>query len=74
MIENNRITANSFEWWMKYTLTIEEASAYFGIGQKTLRRFVKDHIEEDFIIQVGTKVLIKRMRFEKYVDEKLMAI
>lgn len=74
MVENNRIITNSFAWWMKYTLTIEEASAYFGIGQKTLRRFVKDHIDEDFIIQIGTKVLIKRLLFEKYVDEKLMVM
>lgn len=28
-------------WWEKYTLTLEEASLYFGIGEKTLRRLRK---------------------------------
>lgn len=33
-------------WWEKYTLIMEEASLYFGIGEKTLRRFVKEHQKE----------------------------
>lgn len=70
----NTGTENQFCWWMKYTLTIEEASIYFGIGQTTLRRFLKDHLDEDFIIQNGTKILIKKHLFEKYVDEKLTAL
>lgn len=60
--------------WEKYTLTIEEASQYFGIGEKTLRRFVKEHMEEDFIICNGAKVLIKRKVFEKYIDESLSVL
>lgn len=58
-------------WWKKYTLTIEEASLYFGIGEKTLRRFIKEHHNEDFIIYNGTKVQIKRKVFEKFIDEKI---
>lgn len=58
-------------WWKKYTLTMEEASLYFGIGEKTLRRFVKEHPNEDFIIYNGTKVQIKRKVFEKFIDEKV---
>ena len=58
-------------WWVKYTLTIEEASLYFGIGEKTLRRFVKEHPNENFIIYNGTKIQIKRKVFEKFIDEKL---
>lgn len=33
-------------WWDKYTLTIEEASIYFGIGATTLRKFLKEHMDE----------------------------
>lgn len=58
-------------WWQKYTLTIEEASKYFGIGEKTLRRFIKEHENEDFIIYNGSKVQIKRKAFEKYIDENV---
>lgn len=49
----------------------EEASLYFGIGEKTLRRFVKEHPNEEFIIYNGTKVQIKRKVFEKFIDEKV---
>ena len=58
-------------WWEKYTLTIEEASLYFGIGEKTLRRFVKEHPNEEVIIYNGTKVQSKRKVFEKFIDEKV---
>lgn len=58
-------------WWKKYTLTIEEAALYFGIGEKTLRRFVKEHPNESFIIYNGTKVQVKRKVFEKFIDEKV---
>ena len=70
----NCTTEDKFVWWMKYTLTVEETATYFGIGEKTLRRFLKDHMDDNFIIQNGTKVLIKRLLFEKYVDEKLMVL
>ncbi|MVX67017.1 excisionase [Clostridium chromiireducens] len=58
-------------WWKKYTLTIEEASNYFWIGEKTLRRFINEHKDEDFIIYNGTKVLVKRKVFEKFIDENI---
>ena len=60
--------------WKKYTLTIEEASAYFGLGQKVLRRFIKEHPDESFIVYNGVKILIKRKAFEQYIDQYLTAI
>lgn len=30
--------------WEKYTLTIEEASKYFRIGEKKLRKLAEDYI------------------------------
>ena len=44
----------------KYTLMIEEAAAYFGIGQKKIRSLVQTHEDDDFILHVGVKVLINR--------------
>ena len=52
----------------KYTLTIEEAAAYFGIGQKKIRSLVQTHENDDFILHVGVKVLIKRKKFENFID------
>ena len=46
--------------WEKANLTIEEAAAYFGIGTNKLR---------EFVIWVGTKRLIKRKKFEKYLED-----
>ena len=67
MVEKNI----SLPWWQKYTLTIDEASQYFGIGEKTLRKFIKEHENENFIIYNGTKIHIKRKVFEKYIDENV---
>ena len=61
-------------WWQKYTLTIEEAAQYFGIGETTLRRFINEHKDASFIIQNGTKTLIKKTVFEKYLDEEITVL
>lgn len=61
-------------WWEKYTLTVEEAAVYFGIGEKVLRRFLSEHSDANFLISNGVKVLIKKKAFEHYVDECLNAL
>jgi len=64
----------AFPWWEKHTLTIEETAKYFGFGEKALRRFLLEHKDENFIILNGTKTLIKRKMFEKFVDERMRVI
>ena len=32
--------------WEKYTLTVEEASKYFRIGEKKLRKLAEENIDE----------------------------
>ena len=54
--------------WRKYTLTIQEASEYFNIGEKKLRQLVQENNTADFILNNGVKVLIKRVKFEEYID------
>ena len=61
-------------WWQKYTLTLNEASEYFGIGYKKLNRFVQEHPDEGFVLWNGNRVLIKIEQFEKYLDEKMNII
>lgn len=61
-------------WYEKYTLTVEEAAQYFGIGETALRRFLSDHEDASFIIKNGSKTLIKKAVFAKYLDEKISVL
>lgn len=54
--------------WEKYTLTIEEAAAYFRIGEGKLRSLVSEDRDAEFILWNGNRPQIKRTLFEKYVD------
>lgn len=60
--------------WEKYLLTVSEAVAYFGIGESKLRDFISTHKDEAFLVWNGSKVLIKRKLFEKYIDTTLCAL
>ena len=61
-------------WWQKYTLTLNEASEYFGIGYEKLSAFVQEHADENFILWNGNRALIKREQFQKYMDEQMNVI
>lgn len=65
--------SNSYET-LPYCLTIAQASKVFGIGEKTLRRFVKENIKEDYIIQIGSHTRIKKELFKKYLDENITVL
>lgn len=51
----------------KLNLTIEEAAAYSGISERVLRNRLAEG-NYDFILKNGTKTLIKRRLFEKYLE------
>ena len=51
----------------KILLTIEEAAAYSGISATTIRGRLREG-DYDFILKNGTKTMIKRRRFEKYLE------
>ena len=51
--------------WERYTLTIEEASKYFRIGEKKLRKLAEENINSGWVIMNGNRVQIKRKQFEK---------
>ena len=55
--------------WHKYTLTISEASEYFNIGEKKLRQIVQENNTADFVLNNVVKVLLKRKKFEQFIDE-----
>lgn len=52
----------------KFCLTIEEACEYFHIGQKKMRQLVSEHVNSGLFVQNGVKVLVKRQRFESFLD------
>lgn len=54
--------------WEKYTLSIDEAAAYFRIGQNKLRGLITEHPNADYLLWNGSRAQIKRKKFEAYVD------
>ena len=54
--------------WEKYTLTVEEASKYFRIGEKKLRKLAEENIDAGWVIVNGNRIQIKRKQFEKIID------
>ncbi|MCR0391489.1 DUF6462 family protein [[Clostridium] innocuum] len=52
----------------KYMLTIKEASVYFNIGIKKLRRMAEDNTGR-FAVYSGNRYLIIRTKFEKFIEE-----
>ncbi|WP_373129222.1 excisionase [Streptococcus lutetiensis] len=54
--------------WERYTLTIEEASKYFRIGENKLRRLAEENKNANRLIMNGNRIQIKRKQFEKIID------
>ena len=52
----------------KYLLTMKEASAYFNIGVKRLRRLAEDNMGT-FAVHNGNRYMIIRPKFEEYLAE-----
>ncbi len=54
--------------WEKSNLTIEEAAALFQIGEKAIRERT-DEPNCNFVLFKGTHRLIKRKKFEEYIND-----
>ena len=50
---------NDIPVWEKYTLTIEEASKYFRIGENKLRRLAEENKDAGWFIMNGNRIQIK---------------
>lgn len=57
-------------FWEQYALTIEEAASYFRIGEKKLRQIVNSNRDAEFLLWIGTRVLIKRLSFENFLERQ----
>ncbi|MCI9334002.1 MAG: transposase [Lachnospiraceae bacterium] len=67
-MEKNKVQENTIPVWKRYILTITEAAEYYHIGENKLRMIADEHPEADFIIMNGNRILIKRQKFEEYLD------
>lgn len=55
--------------WEKSSLTLEEAAAYSGIGINKLRDLTSEQ-NCQFVLWVGSKRLIKRRLFDKFIEQE----
>lgn len=53
----------------KYMLTIDEAAAYFRIGENKSRRLAEENRSAKWLFRNGNRIQIKRKIFEKTLDE-----
>lgn len=51
-------------------MTVNEASAYFHIGDKKLREIIDDDPDADYILRVGNRHMIRRKKFEVFLDRQ----
>ena len=54
--------------WEKSNLTLEEAAAFSGIGINKIRQLTNSE-KCEFVLWVGSKRLIKRKKFDEYLEE-----
>lgn len=54
----------------KYMLTVEEAAAYFNIGEARIKE-ITDGVQ-DLTVMVGVKRLINKKKMEQYIDGVLV--
>ena len=47
---------------------VEEASKYFRIGEKKLRKLAEENLDAGWVIVNGNRIQIKRKQFEKIID------
>ena len=52
----------------KFLLTITEAAEYFNVGQNKIRWIIKEYANNDLVLSVGNKQLIKRKHFETLLE------
>lgn len=60
---------NYIPLWHKYSLSVEEASQLFGVGENKIRQIVADNPNAEFYFEIGNRIKIKRTKFEEYLDK-----
>lgn len=66
-MNNEECVISTYALKDKYLLTIKEASIYFNIGNKKLRRLAEDRLGE-LSVYSGNRYLINREKFEEMIQ------
>ena len=66
---NDALPMKEVPIWEKSNLTLEEAAAYSGIGINKLRDLTSEQ-NCQFVLWVGSKRLIKRRLFDKFIEQE----
>ena len=51
----------------KFCLTVAEASGYFEIGEKAIRKIAQEHPDNGIFTRHGVKLLVLRPAFENFL-------
>ena len=54
----------------RFLMTINEAASYFNIGKNKMYRIASEYLDSEynFVIQNGNRFLIKRQKFEEFLN------
>ena len=79
--EEQKMSSRNIEWfitksesvpvWHKVALSVDEMYAYTSIGRETIRGLTKLPEAKQFTIKIGKRTLIKRKRFEEFLEQKM---
>lgn len=56
--------------WEKTLLTLNEASAYTGLGINRLRTIANSH-QNELVVWVGSKRMFKRRKLDEYLEKSI---
>jgi len=51
----------------KYVLSLNEATQYFGIGEKRMRSLIRNNEDKPWVLMVGSHYRVKRLAFEQWL-------
>ena len=54
----------------RYSMTIEEAACSSLSGENRLRKIIEEDRTLNWVLRVGSQVRIKRVLFERWLDER----
>lgn len=69
-MENTEKNKLEIPFWLKLTLTKQEAAAYSNIGINRIEEMLKEP-KCSFVLYVGNKKLVKRKEFEQFIAKSL---
>ena len=55
--------------WHRYALTLTEADAFFGIGERKLQQIAEENKDSGIVNYNGVKLLYKREKLSEWLDE-----